>query len=78
TSIVYNDIQNLLVNFDPKEYFPEILFPLYKKIAPFIGNIHKNIDYYSSSSQWSIAQKMDNIDYKSLLDTLEKMPENTF
>ncbi|APA83484.1 type VI secretion system protein IglI family protein [Francisella tularensis] len=78
TSIVYNDIQNLLVNFDPKEYFPEIFFPLYKKIAPFIGNIHKNIDYYSSSIQWSIAQKMYNIDYKSFLDTLEKMPENNF
>ncbi|MBK2257383.1 type VI secretion system protein IglI family protein [Francisella philomiragia] len=78
TSIVYNDIQNLLVKFDPKEYFPEIFFPLYKKIAPFIGNIHKNIDYYSSSIQWSIAQKMYNIDYKSFLDTLEKMPENNF
>ncbi|ABK90193.1 phage tail protein [Francisella tularensis subsp. novicida] len=78
TSIVYNDIQNLLVNFDPKEYFPEIFFPLYKKIAPFIGNIHKNIDYYSSSIQWSIAQKMYNIDYKSFLDTLERMPENNF
>ncbi|AEE26684.1 type VI secretion system protein IglI family protein [Francisella hispaniensis] len=78
TSIVYNDIQNLLVNFDPKEYFPEIFFPLYKKIAPFIGNIHKNIDYYSSSIQWSIAQKMYNIDYKSFLDNLEKMPENNF
>ncbi|MBK2357765.1 type VI secretion system protein IglI family protein [Francisella hispaniensis] len=78
TSIVYNDIQNLLVNFDPKEYFPEIFFPLYKKIAPFIGNIHKNIDYYSSSIQWSIAQKMYNIDYKRFLDNLEKMPENNF
>ncbi|MDE5015019.1 phage tail protein, partial [Francisella tularensis subsp. holarctica] len=58
TSIVYNDIQNLLVNFDPNEYFPEIFFPLYKKKAPFIGNINKNIYYYSSSIQWSISQNM--------------------
>ncbi|AJI44567.1 type VI secretion system protein IglI family protein [Francisella tularensis] len=78
TSIVYNDIQNLLVNFDPKEYFPEVFFPLYEKIAPFIGDIHKNIDYYSSSIQWSIANKMYQIDYNQFLENLEKMPENNF
>ncbi|ALB01433.1 phage tail protein [Francisella persica ATCC VR-331] len=78
TSIVYNDIQNLLANFDPKEYFPEVFFPLYQKIAPFISNIHKTIDYYSSSIEWSIAEKMYNIDYNKFLHTLEKMPENNF
>lgn len=78
TSVVYNDIQNLLANFDPKEYFPEAFFPLYKKIAPFIGDIHKNIDYYSSSIQWSIANKMYQIDYNQFLENLEKMPENNF
>ena len=77
-SIVYNDIQNLLANFDPKEYFPEIFFPLYQKIAPFISNIHKTIDYYSSSIEWSIAEKMYNIDYNKFLHKLEKMPENNF
>ncbi|APC97024.1 type VI secretion system protein IglI family protein [Francisella frigiditurris] len=76
TSIVYDDIQNLLVNFDPKEYFPEIFFPLYKKIAPHIKDIHKNIDLYSSSIQWSIAKKMYNIDYNEFLENYEKMPEN--
>ncbi|APC91210.1 phage tail protein [Francisella opportunistica] len=78
TSVVYNDIQNLLANFDPKEYFPEVFFPLYKKIAPFIGDIHKNIDYYSSSIQWSIANKMYQIDYNQFLENLEKMSENNF
>ncbi|QEO57311.1 type VI secretion system protein IglI family protein [Francisella marina] len=78
TSIVYDDIQNLLANFDPKEYFPEVFFPLYKKIAPIIGDIHKNIDYYSSSIQWSVAKKMYEIDYSQFLDDLEKMPENNF
>lgn len=76
TSIVYDDIQNLLVNFDPKEYFPEIFFPLYKKVAPHIKDIHKNIDLYSSSIQWSIAKKMYNIDYNEFLENYEKMPEN--
>ncbi|MFC4892158.1 type VI secretion system protein IglI family protein [Pseudofrancisella aestuarii] len=76
TSIVYDDIQNLLVNFDPKEYFPEIFFPLYKKVAPYIKDIHKNIDLYSSSIQWSIAKKMYNIDYNEFLENYEKMPEN--
>lgn len=78
TSIVYDDIQNLLANFDPKEYFPEVFFPLYKKIAPIIGDIHKNIDYYSSSIQWSVAKKMYEIDYNQFLDNLERMPENNF
>ncbi|QIW10526.1 type VI secretion system protein IglI family protein [Francisella sp. LA112445] len=78
TSIVYDDVQNLLANFDPKEYFPEIFFPLYQKISPIIGDIHKNIDLYSSSIQWSIANKMYNIDYNKFLDTLERMPENNF
>ncbi|MBK2257614.1 type VI secretion system protein IglI family protein [Francisella philomiragia] len=78
TSIVYDDIQNLLANFDPKEYFPEVFFPLYKKIAPVISDIHKNIDYYSTSIQWSIAKKMYEIDYNQFLDNLERMPENNF
>lgn len=40
SAIVYDDVQKLLEDFDPKEYFPEVFFALYKAIAP---NIKKYI-----------------------------------
>ena len=76
TAIVYEDIQNILVKFDPKEYFPEVFFPLYKKVAPEVKKIQQSIDNYSYSTQWKIAQKMYQIDYRSFLEDCEKMPEN--
>jgi hypothetical protein len=76
TAIVYEDIQQLLVDFDPKEYFPEVFFPLYKKIAPEVKKIQQSIDFHSTSVQWNIAKKMYQIDYESFLNDYEKMPEN--
>ncbi|AXA32998.1 type VI secretion system protein IglI family protein [Francisella adeliensis] len=76
TAIVYEDIQQLLEDFDPKEYFPEVFFSLYKKVAPEVKKIQQSIDFYSTSAQWNIAKKMYQIDYESFLSDYEKMPEN--
>lgn len=76
TAIVYEDIQKLLINFNPKEYFPEVFFPLYKKVAPEVKKIQQSIDDYSRSAQWAIAKNMYDVDYKSFLEDCEKMPEN--
>ncbi|WP_052399165.1 type VI secretion system protein IglI family protein [Candidatus Francisella endociliophora] len=76
-AVAYEDLQEILAKFDPKEYFPEVFFPLYKALAPNVKRIHQNIDSYSTSIQWQMAKKMYSIDYKSFLEDYEKMPENT-
>ena len=76
TAVVYDDIRNKISKFDPKEYFPEVFFPLYKSITPVARKIHVSIDEYSSTVQWEMAKKMYDIDYKSFLLDYERMPEN--
>ena len=78
TAIVYDDIRNKITKFDPKEYFPDVFFPLYKSITPVARKIHLSINDYSSTVQWEMAKKMYDIDYKSFLLDYERMPENDF
>ncbi|MBK2345283.1 hypothetical protein IBE11_09280 [Francisella tularensis subsp. novicida] len=76
TSIVYDDIQQMLAKFDPKQYFPEIFFPLYATLSPHIKDIHKNIDKFSNTIQWYMSKKMYNIDYSSFLKERTCINEN--
>lgn len=76
SAIAYEDIETLLTNFDPKEYFPEVFFPYYKKIAPVASKIYMCRDQFSNSVEWKIAKEMYQTDFRSFLSELDRMSEN--
>ncbi|WP_119344748.1 type VI secretion system protein IglI family protein [Facilibium subflavum] len=77
-SIVYQDIQGKLLEFDPKKYFPGLFFPLYKTLGPNIRKIYEYIDVHANSLQWHIAQKMYEVDDMRFLQDMPVMVENKY
>ena len=77
-SIVYEDVQYELVNFDPKDYFPGLFFPLYKNLAPNARVIYQHIEQNADSLEWHIAKKLYQSDPMRFLRDLPMMVENKY
>ncbi|WP_119328412.1 type VI secretion system protein IglI family protein [Cysteiniphilum halobium] len=77
-AIIYEDIQKELTDFDPKDYFPGLFFPLYKSIAPNARTIYKHIEQNSNSLEWHIAKKLYQSDPMRFLRDLPSMAENNY
>lgn len=75
-AIVYADIQNIIANFDPNEYFPETFSPLYKVLAPIAVEIHTSIEQLSATPGWEMTKKMYETNLEIFVHDLPRMLEN--
>lgn len=75
-AIVYEDIRDQIVDFNPIDYFPTVFTPLYKKLTPIASIVDSSIDKYSTTSQWQMAKRMCKTNLESFVNDLDRMPEN--
>ncbi|MEY8872636.1 type VI secretion system protein IglI family protein [Francisella philomiragia] len=71
SAIIYQDLEEILENFDPKEYFPGLFFDLFKDIAPKLTEIYRFTSLHNNSLQWHIAERLYKTDMDRFVEDLD-------
>ena len=66
-ALFYKDINDEVVNFDPREYFPDVFFPLYEAMSKKFDNVLDILDQQHDTMQWFITEQLHRINSALLL-----------
>ena len=75
-AIVYQDLEEILKNFDPKKYFPGLFFELFKTVAPHLPEVYRFIKQHSQSLEWYIGEKLYQTDLDRFITDIDSFIAN--
>ncbi|QSH42121.1 type VI secretion system protein IglI family protein [Lentisphaerota bacterium ZTH] len=73
-ALFFKDIQEKINNFDPREYFPEVFYPMYDVMNNEFESILRVINYQQNSLQWHVAEQKYRIDSAMLAENNNSQP----
>uniref|UniRef100_UPI002286FB6E type VI secretion system protein IglI family protein n=1 Tax=Facilibium subflavum TaxID=2219058 RepID=UPI002286FB6E len=76
SAIIYQDIEQELISFDPKVYFPGLFFDLFKQISPKISEIYRFTALHQQSLQWHMAERLYQTDMERFVQELDSFIAN--
>ena len=65
-AVFFQSINNDVINFDPREFFPDVFFPLYKAMTKNFDKVLNIINQNKDTLEWHVTEQMYKISSQSL------------
>ncbi len=65
-AVFFKDINQQIINFDPREYFPDIFYQLYQAMTDNFDQVCNIIDHQQNSLEWLVTEQLFRINPEKL------------